>query len=241
MTDQFDPLAVHPSVIEAASWRLCSELARRHPHALRIVELHPGGGQYDCLALVAREPEPQSLLHANRVGSIHANPEDDSHGRTWAWAEYLTAREPRHFLLDVEQALRLDPPPMVPAATPWTLSWRAIASALASEILGVSGLRAMNGMLDTSGWEGGPRAELFEAFPGARDASRRSNDADLLDQPAYRFWFLLHGDEPCVAVESDSSRCWWRDGTEHHLYEDYTSNRRRLATTVARCLAPAIP
>src|SRR5437588_367965 len=33
------------SVVEAASWRLASELVRRHPTALRLIRGHPGGGQ----------------------------------------------------------------------------------------------------------------------------------------------------------------------------------------------------
>lgn len=240
MSEAFDPLSLHPSIIQAASWRLCSELARRHPRDVRIVELHPGGGQYDCLALVSRGREPRSLLHANRVGSIHANPGDEAGWQTWSWTDYLTARDLREFLSEVEVALRLDPPPTVPPATPSTLSWRAISTALASEVLGVADLKALSGMLDTSDWEGGPRDELFEAFAGAHEALRRPADGDFLDQPAYRFWFLLRGNDPRVAVESDSGRCWWRDGTEHDLYEDYVANGRRLSATAARCLAPAV-
>lgn len=41
------------SVLEAASWRLASELVRRHPDTTRLIRAHPGGGQSDCLWLVA--------------------------------------------------------------------------------------------------------------------------------------------------------------------------------------------
>lgn len=40
------------SVLEAASWRLASELARRHPDTTRLIRAHPGGGQYDCLRVM---------------------------------------------------------------------------------------------------------------------------------------------------------------------------------------------
>ncbi len=40
---------LHPSVVEAASWRLGSELVRRHPHHLVLLRTHPGDGQHDCL------------------------------------------------------------------------------------------------------------------------------------------------------------------------------------------------
>ena len=35
------------SVLEAASWRLASELVRRHPDTVRLTGAHPGGGQSD--------------------------------------------------------------------------------------------------------------------------------------------------------------------------------------------------
>lgn len=37
------------SILEAASWRLASELLRRHPQTLRLIRGHPAGGQADGL------------------------------------------------------------------------------------------------------------------------------------------------------------------------------------------------
>ena len=34
-------------MLEAASWRLASELVRRHPDTVRLTGAHPGGGQSD--------------------------------------------------------------------------------------------------------------------------------------------------------------------------------------------------
>lgn len=42
MRESFDPLGLHPSIIEAAAWRLCSEVGRVYTDHLRIVEQFPG-------------------------------------------------------------------------------------------------------------------------------------------------------------------------------------------------------
>jgi hypothetical protein len=44
---------VDTSVLEAASWRLASELVRRHPLSTRVLHTRPGGGQYDCLTITS--------------------------------------------------------------------------------------------------------------------------------------------------------------------------------------------
>jgi hypothetical protein len=46
-------MKINKQLMEIASWRLLTEMVRRSPD-LRIYELHPGGGQYDCLAKDAK-------------------------------------------------------------------------------------------------------------------------------------------------------------------------------------------
>ena len=45
-----------PALTELASWTLATEVMRRAPELLRIIETHPGGGQYDCLSMVRIVP-----------------------------------------------------------------------------------------------------------------------------------------------------------------------------------------
>ena len=52
------------------SWWIASELVRGHP-SLKVVETHPGGGQYDCLSIVTTEHYTVTLIDLNRSGSIH--------------------------------------------------------------------------------------------------------------------------------------------------------------------------
>src|SRR4051794_35374654 len=55
------------------SWWLASRLVRRHPE-LKLIETHPGGGQYDCLTL---RKDQGTRVDINRVGSIHVFSESD--------------------------------------------------------------------------------------------------------------------------------------------------------------------
>ena len=78
------------TAIEAASWTLAAEMTRRHPE-LTITRYHPGGGQYDCLAirsergvapLVRRKVLAihQVLVHADRAVHLAAAAEEAAEG-----------------------------------------------------------------------------------------------------------------------------------------------------------------
>lgn len=57
------------SVLEAVSWRLASELVRRHPDTTRLIRGHPGGGQSDCLWILPTASE-HGDIRLNRHGTI---------------------------------------------------------------------------------------------------------------------------------------------------------------------------
>ena len=79
---------------EIASWRLASEMVRRYPNKLSIIETHPGGGQYDCLTLIS---EVDGItIHVNRGGSITIFSEDDRElAVPWSqsWSQNLIAAD----------------------------------------------------------------------------------------------------------------------------------------------------
>lgn len=54
---------------EALTWKLVSELHRRHPGKFTVIETHPGGGQYDCLSLWQGN---QTIADLNRVGGFYS-------------------------------------------------------------------------------------------------------------------------------------------------------------------------
>ena len=85
------------TVLEAASWRLASELVRRHPLTTRVPHTHPGGGQYDCLTITS-PTGVGGAVQLNRNGTIQVHDRFD--GRSDAewehtdWDNYLRA-DPR--------------------------------------------------------------------------------------------------------------------------------------------------
>lgn len=142
------------SVVEAASWRLASELVRRHPTVLRLVRGHPGGGQSDCLWLLPLFGD-QGDVRLNRVGTIQVLERFD--GRTadgWQpteWSEYLFA-EPRGFLYRLEREAGLPTPSQAPSSTPRTLTYRVLAAITATAFKSVHPIEIQQGYIDSSGF-----------------------------------------------------------------------------------------
>ena len=60
-----------PALIELASWTLATEMIRRAPKLLYIMETHPGGGQSDCLTIVRTDLQKWICVF-NRIGSFTA-------------------------------------------------------------------------------------------------------------------------------------------------------------------------
>lgn len=90
------------------------------------------------------------------------------------------------------------------------------------------------GYTDTSGHIlGDPiRHHLFEPFPRLQKRLEARQDDDFLGIPAYRFWFLLRGDEPVLGIEAPTGVVESADGQRHDLIELYRTAGRRLWPTV---------
>lgn len=121
MTDDLVPIL---QLLEAASWRLAAELLRRSPARLRLIETHPGGGQYDCLTLLDRahlgDGEAVGSLYLNRVGRAHVFsrfdgtpldlPANDGGPISFeVWPALMAAEDPRDVVRDVAARAGLPP------------------------------------------------------------------------------------------------------------------------------------
>ncbi|WP_457208575.1 TY-Chap2 family putative peptide chaperone, partial [Nocardioides sp. P5_C9_2] len=92
----------HRTVLEAASWRLASELVARHPN-LRVHRTFPHPGTSDVLRLAPEgrdhDQSPGPVIYLNRdEGRIHVLKRSDGmemevEGGPWTWDEYLTYDE----------------------------------------------------------------------------------------------------------------------------------------------------
>lgn len=237
-TDSFlsDATSVQRSMLEAASWRLAAELCRRHPDRLRIYEVHPGGGQYDCLSVATVGDDPRSLVQLNRHGSIHTlgrwdgrEPDVEPH----SWSAYFT-EDPYLFLRTLEDDIALRPPAEIPPTVEDTLAYRLLAAAAAADVLGVRRRRIVSGYFDSSGEPCRARNELFADFPAA-DRRRSDPSAERpLGIAEYRFWFVLDGGRP-VACFDIAGVGWDAAGVEVELLAAYRRCGRRLGVMLATC------
>ena len=70
--DSVEPGPEEPAqrFVIAQSWWIASELVRRHPQ-LVVHEMHPGGGQYDVLAVFAPpHDKARTIVMLNRAGTV---------------------------------------------------------------------------------------------------------------------------------------------------------------------------
>lgn len=229
------------SVLEAVSWRLASELVRRHPTTTRVLRTHPGGGQYDCLTITSPTASG-GTVQLNRHGTVQVQERFD--GRPvegWEpteWDEYLRC-DPRTFLDRLERASGLTRPGHVPSAVPMTLTLRVLAALAATAVKSVHPVEVQAGYIDTSGYGSGPN-DALDSFPFLPDELRRARDDDLFGEPGYRFWVILRDDAPILAIEQGCGRAWTPHGVEGlDLMASYEQSRRNVVVVALDLLRRA--
>lgn len=228
------------SVIEAASWRLASELMRRHPTGSRLIRGHPGGGQYDVL-WIRSEGEHVLEIVLNRVGTIQVHGRLDGRPVEWeptTWIEYLAA-DPRDFLERLEAAAGWPAPSQVPASTPETLTYRVLAALAATGAKTIDPIVIGLGYIDTSGCGGGPNDYLEQFRLPEELAGRR--DGDLFDEPGYRFWIPVRGEEPLMTIEQSTATAWFPGSAEPtDLRAVYNASGKEPAVVAAELLKRSV-
>ncbi len=229
---------VDRSVLEAASWRLASELVRRHPATTRILHTHPGGGQYDCLTITSPAGDG-GTVQLNRRGTIQVHTRfDGQEGNEWPpteWIDYLAA-DPREFLDRFERASGLPAPAHVPASSPTTLTYRLLAALAATGLKTVHPIEIQSGYLDTSGYGAGPN-DALDSFPAIPSELRQDQHDDLFGHAGNRFWIVLRNRVPILAFEQDTGLAW----TQHHgesfdVMRRYERSRRNLLIVALKLL-----
>ena len=213
------------AAIEIASWSLASELVRRSPRRLRIVETHPGGGMSDCLTILSGS---WSVSHINRVGSLHITRRVDGAPRESLmvdiWPRFAADESLRTILDEWCRHLGLTIPNPLPPGSRASLTYRVIAAFLKQSTFGPHTWKCVNGFNDTSGWGGGQRDEHFARFPEAEARRRVAVDDDVLQNPCYRFWFLEHDNEPTICLETNGT-AWLADARRLDLNHEYRQHR----------------
>jgi len=224
-----DTLEPSRMLLEVASWRVATEIARRHPQ-VRLIETHPGGGQYDCLHILL-EPEKGTASHGialNRPGSAHIQFGGyDSKDISWTgfWTDYLAADDPRDVVQRLCGLARLPQVSQLPRSTRPVLAYRFVAAFLASTVFGRARWECRSGYFDSSGEDCSLRDDWFAAYPKARTRLLDLRSDDFLREPGYRFWFLVESGEPKLCLET-TSLAWDLHANEFDLKKLYGVRRR---------------
>jgi len=192
-------------LVEALSWGLASRLVRRHP-TLRIVEEHPGGGQYDCLTIVGRGEGDFETIHLNRVGSAFVW----SQGSSWRWAwrgiwnELATSSDFRFGVELLEHHTGLARVDSTPPAEHHTVAYRLIAAALLANL----GAQTWRASFDFGG-------ETWTGLPVPSWVPRPD-----------RSWLLHRDRQPVLAIDCDTGVAVRSDGRRFDLMAVYEVDRR---------------
>lgn len=236
-------------LIETMSWRIASTLARRHPERLRLVETHPGGGTYDCLSLYERVDHDHGDLYLNRGGSatvlrMFDGTSGPGHMSQWRtiWAEAAVADDLRLVVKELERLCGLPSVRKLPMSTAEVLTFRLVSAFLTANAFSSAEWECRMGYADTSGPLGsGVRREFFEPFPELRKRFSIQEPKDFLDEPAYRFWFLLRDSEPQVGFEAITGLVETVEGDSYDLMSIYKSSGRRIWPLVMKVAGNLLP
>ncbi len=175
--------------VEWLTWKIIASLTARQVQRGQVIETHPGGGQYDCIALHPHAAEAL-LPHVelNRVGSAHVFWPDGGHDI----ARDVWERGARHGpLVAADDVAALAG--MGAQTQPSTPFWEHLADQAAAEILNHRNSHWRNGVSDDE-WEGdGIRRRLFEScgipiHPLGDEPNRAHPSAES-------HWFLLRDDQ----------------------------------------------
>lgn len=229
------------SVLEAASWRLASELVRRHPGRVRLIRGHPGGGLSDLLWLLEEgEVDDGGDIRLNRNGTIQILGRFDGNESDWeptGWDVYLKS-DPRVFLKQLEAAAGLSAPKPIPASTPISLTLRVLATMAAMTAKMPNPIEIESGYFDTSGYGGGVNDTAFESFAQIPRGLRETQESDGKFVPEQRFWFAKRGEEFVLALEQSNGFSWSPRRSEPlDLMREYKAAGRDTFALTLRLLA----
>ncbi|RPF21474.1 hypothetical protein [Myceligenerans xiligouense] len=227
---------------EAASWMVASELVRRHPE-MRIIQVHPSGGQSDRLWIGQwRTKSPESdfepfwSLNRSPGGAIHAR--DPARGlvtfSATPWLDMLQADGPNLFVDALERAAGNVCGPHRQDPSPRTLTYALISHLMASALFDERSVRCRSMFVDTSGYGGG--LDVPDGFMGR--LPDLGEVEDRVPHVVYGYWVLERGGET-VAVVRDTGYVWLRSG-QIDIAAEY-SRRYRIEDVAAALISEQPP
>ncbi len=239
------PLKPSRQLREILSWRIAVGMLRTHPK-LKLIEAHPGGGQYDCLALLSAESSgPDKSLYLNRDGSAtvfgsDGQPDGIDYWQT-VWSEAAAAESMRPIIERLCRMLELPDVHKLPPSTDEVIAFRAASALLEAVGLSSEQWQIRMGYVDSSGVVCDPIPhDLYRPFPHMTERLRKEEPADFLGQPGYRFWFVMKDEKPMLAFERNGV-FENRAGVTVDAPAAYRSNGRELWPILTEIAADLLP
>lgn len=213
------------------AWEVAASLLERHDN-LVVVELHPGGGQYDCLSVFER---PASLVvHLNINGSLTHNSWFEEYDERITWLEVAhNGAEWAASLIAHQECLK---------SAVMKLSTEAVTTRVISQIMSACAMRSevamLSAVVDSSSWGASLREGLVEPWRkpiGECDVLGGERDGDV-DAGARRWWFLtrsrMHGAEAVALFDMHTATVWFDPETPGHCLRE-TPTWRIVAQALA--------
>ncbi len=184
--------SLRPGLALAASWRVLTELWRRHcgAHDLQLLHTHPGASERGQLCMLV-DPRAGQVMDCPRLALNLGGPtgsyEVHVEGRRVAEGQYLwyTLTDDSAQVIDgLERQLGLRAPAALPASTPPVLVMRLVAELLTTTCLDRNGLAVETAWMD---WSGGVSVQPWVVLFGrdAKDIQQRVDSGQLDWQRAY--------------------------------------------------------
>jgi hypothetical protein len=216
----------------AQSWWIATELVRRNPQ-LRILELHPGGGQYETLGIFDTFAEEEIIHMIRSGGRIHFMKAPDT--EPIEWSEVFSS-SPHVMVERIERLGGLTPPAQTPPTERHVLTYRLIATILAQMVNAKATWDARSAFVDTAGYGGGTVETVFDDFPSAARRRETAGRVAVLGNAAYAFWSLNRNEE-AVAVLDEWGWLHHRKNTQAvDLMQIYKASGRSLTASVGQSL-----
>lgn len=232
------------AVNQLVSWQVARDVVRLFDTQVLIRELHPGGGQYDVLALsrpdrLGREYGDDPALFMNRAGRIWAIPLDEPVAN---WAELLTEAGRGRIVTLTGHTLGLTSTPEVRdvGLSSFQVGLEALVTVLELSQRGLIGrsLTVTSAALDSSGStdDSGWKPASMRPFPAME--ALLSRKARLLASDDWRWWIISDTEThaPLTLLDLQDGAIW-RPGDAQPISD---VRHRGPAAVVAEIIASVI-
>jgi T3SS (YopN, CesT) and YbjN peptide-binding chaperone 2 len=228
MSDSLPP--VRRGLAQAVAWHTIAEIVGHHAALdLRIVETHPGGGQYDGFTLCAWPWDlvasfnfaGSALLLGRPLGTPRPGPfGDDPEENLWPYP-FRGITEDRGELARAIEAKLGFPPGRERPTTPTTIALAVVGELLDRAALGARAVDLRCGWHDHVDSVGAREWALALPAPAAVSASAPQ---EAHRHAAVRYWSLDRQHDairPALVVDLASSEVWTHGAATSPLYERY--------------------